>query len=580
VQNRGSTDIVTIPLQAFCKAICCLVVLATAGAGRGAESSATTMAAPGLAAIRARDMREIVSVLSSDEFEGRAPATRGEGLTLDYIVAQFKKIGLEPGNPDGSYLQTVPLSGFRSVPTLSIGPNLLVAPDDYVAWSYRRQPKLTVTDSALVFVGYGVIAPDYGWDDYKGEDLKGKSLVMLINDPPIPDPTDPARLDETMFKGKAMTYYGRWTYKFEMAAKLGAAAALIIHETGPAGYPYSVVANSNGSEKFAIHAKAADPDLPPVAGWLAEPRARSLLKATGYDLDSLKRAALSRDFRPILLPQTLSATLSNSWRDVQSANVVGRITGSDPGLRDQVLVISAHWDHLGWDRTLPGSKSDQVFHGARDNASGIAALISLAKAFKAMKMPPKRTVLFLATTAEEQQLLGAKYYTQFPLYPLDRTVADINIDVVNSMGRTRDVEIIGSGNSTLEDLLGAAAAAQGRIAAPDSRSEKGYFYRADQLAFARAGVPVLYIKAGEQGIADPAGYSAKVEAYTAHQYHRPADRLTPDWDFEASVEDVGLLFQVAEQVASGRATPQWKDGSEFKAAYDKMKSAGGRSGEP
>jgi Zn-dependent M28 family amino/carboxypeptidase len=526
--------------------------------------------APGLQAISADDVRQTIATLSSDDFEGREPGRRGEELTIGYVAEQFRQIGLAPGNPDGSYLQKVPLTGHISRPEAKLGADALQSPADFVAWSYRREKEVAVRNSELVFVGYGIVAPEYGWDDYKGMDLKGKTLVMLINDPPIPDPKDPSRLDDAMFKGKAMTYYGRWTYKYEIAAKLGAAAALIIHETGPAGYPYSVVANSNGRENFDITAKGPNAHFPKIAGWLAESRARSLLQSAGYDLDSLKKAALSKDFRPIPLKTAFTAKIGKSWRDVESHNVVGRIVGSDPKLKDEVLVITAHWDHLGWDQSIGGAKHDQVFHGARDNASGIAALISLAKAFKALPAPPKRSVLFVATTAEEKGLLGAQYYASHPLYPLKRTVADINIDGINTFGRTRDVEIIGSGNTSLEDQLAAAAAGQGRLTHPDSRSEKGYFYRADQLEFARVGVPVLYMKQGEEGVVDPAGYQARVDAYTATQYHRPADEITPDWDFAAAVEDIGLLFRVADEVAESSILPQWKAGSEFKAIRDRM----------
>jgi Zn-dependent M28 family amino/carboxypeptidase len=546
-----------------------LIVLALLGLSAAASAGSDDVE-KALRAIAPAGIRQTIAALSSDDFEGREPGGHGEEMTVAYITGQFRKIGLAPGNPDGSYVQAVPLTGHLSHPEARLGSARIATPEDYVAFSYLRQPEVTVEESELVFVGYGVIAPEYGWDDYKGTDLKGKTLVMLINDPPIPDPKDPAKLDETMFKGKAMTYYGRWTYKYEIAAKLGAAAALIVHETGPAGYPYSVVVNSNSRENFDIHGEAPNPNFPPVAGWLSEDRARALLAAAGKDLDGLKKAALSKDFRPVPLNTTLSVGVKKSWRDVESKNVVGKIAGSDPKLKDEVLVISAHWDHLGWDKTIKGGKHDQVFHGARDNASGIAALISLAKAFKALPTPPKRSILFLATTAEEKGLLGAEYYARHPLYPLTRTVADINIDGVNSFGRTRDIEIIGDGNTSLEDVLTSAALAQGRVTRPDSRSEKGYFYRADQLEFARVGVPVLYTKQGEEGLADPAGYRARVEAYTATQYHRPADEITADWDFSASAEDIGLLFRVAYDVANDPERPRWREGSEFKAVYDKM----------
>jgi len=520
--------------------------------------------------ISADDFKAAVTTLSSDDFEGRLPGSHGEQLTVDFITAQFKKIGLKPGNSDGSYVQKVPLTGHRTTPSFSIGGVQLKTPEDYVAWSYLRQPEFSVTESPLVFVGYGVIAPEYGWDDYKGVDLKGKTMVVLINDPPIPDPADPTKLDDTMFKGKAMTYYGRWTYKYEMAAKFGAAACLIVHETEPAAYPWSVIANRTNAENFDIRSANSNPGYPPIASWISVERARAIMKADGQDFDALKKAALSKDFRPVQLKQTLSATASNSLREVDSANVVGMIEGSDPKLKDQVVVLTAHWDHFGWDQTLPGTKHDQVFHGASDNATGVAALFQIAKALKAAKTPPARTVLFIATTSEEQELLGAKFYVRNPLFPLKNTVAEINIDRVNTDGRTHDVEVVGSGNTTLEDVLAVAAKAQGRVVKPDSRSDKGYLYRADQVEFARAGVPVLYIKPGQEGLQNPEAYRLKLEAYTAQRYHRPTDVIGPDWDYAAAVEDMNLLYQVVAEVASGRATPKWKDGSEFKAKYDEM----------
>ena len=559
-------------MKSFVRTVPAAAIIALACFGVGASADSASDIAKGLAAIKADDLHQVIETLSSDDFEGREPGSHGETLAVEYITEQFKQAGLAPGNPDGTYIQNVPLTGHRSHPEASVGGQAMTSPDDFVAWSYDRQKEVTVKESELVFVGYGVVAPDYKWDDYKGADLKGKTLVMLINDPPIPDPNDPSKLDPAMFKGKAMTYYGRWTYKYEIARKLGAAGALIIHETEPAAYPYSVVVNSNSHENFQIHAEGPNEHFPSVAGWLNEAKARSLLQASGYTLDDLKQQALSRDFHPIDLKQTVSFDIKKDMRDVDSRNVVGKIAGSDPKLKDEVLVISAHWDHLGWDPALPGTKHDQVYHGALDNASGISGLVALAKAFKALPNPPKRTVLFVATTAEEKGLLGAQYYAAHPLYPLKKTVADINIDGLNIIGKTRDIEIVGSGNTTLEDDLAKAAAAEGRVTRPDSRPEHGGFYRADQLEFARVGVPVLYTENGEEGIDDPAGYKAKVEAYIAKRYHNPLDQITPDWNFDSAVDDVGLLFRVGYDVAQGKVTPHWKDGSEFKAIRDKMMS--------
>ena len=533
----------------------------------------TPLLAAQVPAANAAELLRQITVLSSDDFEGRSPGTRGEDLTVDYLIKEFKAIGLAPGNPDGSYIQRVPLSGHTAKPRASftVGSRKIAlrSPADIVAVSYVHQPTLAVTDSELVFVGYGVVAPEYSWDDYKGMDVRGKTLVMLINDPPVPDPKDPTHLDDAVFGGKAMTYYGRWTYKYEMAAKLGASAAIIIHETIPAAYPYSVVANSYSHENFAIRSDNPNPDFPPVAAWLHLDRARELLAATGRDLDALKASAVRRDFRPVPLGATVGFELKNEIRDVDSRNVIGKIEGSDPKLRGEYVVYSAHWDHFGWDPTLPGSKHDQIYHGAADNAAGIAALLALARAFK--DSTPRRTVLFIATTAEERGWLGARYYAQHPLYPLRQTLANINIDGVNTWGRTRDLEIVGAGKSTMDDLLIQAAAAQGRLVHADHRPESGNFYRADQIEFAKVGVPVLYLGESSDYVGKPKGYAdQRIDNYTAHDYHQVTDTVKADWDLSGAVEDIQLLFAVGNGLAQGAAYPEWKAGSEFKATRDAM----------
>jgi Zn-dependent M28 family amino/carboxypeptidase len=510
-----------------------------------------------------------IRVLASDEFGGRLPGTRGEELTVAYISDQFKALGLRPGNPDGSYVQAVPLVGFTGKPaaTLQAGGSTMALkfPDDFVAFATHRQVDVAVENSDLVFVGYGVIAPEYGWDDYKGMDVRGKTLVMLINDPQIPDPKNPAALDAKMFKGKAMTYYGRWTYKYEIAAKLGAAAAIIVHETETARYPYEVVANSWSRENFSIRSDGPNPDFPKVASWIHVDRAKQLFAASGYDFDKLKQSALSRNFKPVALPAKANFRIQNSWREVASRNVVARIEGSDPKLKGEFVVYTAHWDHFGTDPSRPGtSPRDKIFHGAIDNASGISALLSLAKAFSKLAAPPKRSILFIATTAEEQGLLGAKYYAEHPLYPLSRTLANINIDGINAWGRTRDVSIVGSGNSTLDDMLADLAATQGRSVKDDPFPENGGFFRSDQFEFAKQGVPVMYMRSGNDFIGKPAGFGDEVEKqFIANDYHKPSDDIRADWDFSGAVEDARLLFLFGYRVAQSQAYPQWKPGAEF-----------------
>ena len=511
-----------------------------------------------------------IRVLASDEFEGRGPGTPGEDKSVEYITAQFKALGLKPGNPDGTYVQAVPLVGLTTQPTGSYraGDQLteLTFPDDAVVWSKRFTPEVKVEDSEIVFVGYGVVAPEYGWDDYKGVDLHGKTLLMLINDPPVPDPTDAKELNPRMFKGKAMTYYGRWTYKYEMAAEKGAAAALIVHETGPAGYPWRVVVGSNARENFDLDTPDRYAGRASVEGWVTLERARKLCAATGFDFDSLKRAAVSKDFKPITLGSKASFALRMQMREVKSRNVIARLEGSDSKLRDQYVIYTAHWDHLGRDPHLEG---DQIYHGAIDNASGTASVIELAQAFTRLSRPPKRSVLFLSVTAEEKGFLGSRYYASHPLYPIARTVAEMNIDGVNAWGRTRTVEIIGLGQSTLEEVATHVAEAQSRVVLGESEPEKGYYYRSDHFEFAKVGVPALYIQGGIDFIGKPKEFGLeKAREYTEQDYHKVTDTIKPGWDLSGAVEDLRLLLQTGWTVAEEKHWPEWKDGSEFKARRD------------
>jgi Zn-dependent M28 family amino/carboxypeptidase len=531
-----------------------------------------------LATISGERLLQHVRVLSSDTFEGRMPASHGEELTVAYLVGEFKRLGLEPADAAGRYLQVVPMSAFKSHADMSYTVHgqrtALKTPDDYIGWSSVRRRHFQIKDSPLVFVGYGVRAPEYQWDDYKGLDLRGKTLVMLINDPPIPDAQRSGELDATMFGGKAMTYYGRWTYKFEEAVRQGAAAAIIVHETGPAAYPYSVVVNSWSGENFSLRNPGPNPDFPAVAGWMTIERARELFASSGQDFDALKARALAREFRPVSLAASVSFDVHNAWREVESHNVVARIPGSDAVRAAETVVYSAHWDHFGWRPQLGGPKSQQVFHGAWDNASGTASLLALAAAFKALPQAPARSVLFIATTGEEQGLLGAAYYAHHPLYPLRDTVADLNMDRINPLGRTGDVEIIGFGQSQLDELAGSLAAAQGRRIAADAHPEKGYYYRADQFEFARAGVPGLYLGTALDYIGQPTGYGeAKAAEFLAQRYHQVGDVIQPDWTLDGGAQDVQLLWQVGYQLANSEAFPQWNPGSEFKARRDLQRAA-------
>ena len=526
---------------------------------------------PALQSITQDRLLSPIKVLSSDEFEGRGPGSKGEELTVAYLIDQFKSIGLKPGNPDGTYIQDVPLSGFRAHPTAWFtikGKRMpLRFPTEYVALSRHLTPKVNVDNSEMIFVGYGVVAPEYGWDDYKGVDVRGKTIVMLVNDPAVPDSSDPTKLDDAMFKGKAMTYYGRWTYKYEIATEKGAAAAVIIHETGPAGYPFEVISGSQGRENFDIHSADGNMGRVAVESWITSDIARKLFSSTGHDFDDLKRAAVRKDFTPVRLNATATFHLKNDLREIQSRNVVAKLEGSDPNHRDEYVVYTAHWDHLGKDESLPG---DKIYNGALDNASGVSAILAIANAMTKLPTPPKRSVLFLAVTAEEKGLLGAKYYATHPLYPLSKTLADINIDGLNQWGKTRDLIVIGYGNTTLEDMLGDIAASYGRVLKPDAEPEKGFYYRSDHFEFAKQGVPALHTDAGEDYIGKPEGYGQeKRDEYTNNDYHKPSDEIKPDWDLSGAVDDVRMLLTLGVHVADADQWPAWKAGTEFKAIRER-----------
>lgn len=526
------------------------------------------------AMITAEGILSHITTLASDDYEGRSPGTKGETLTVNYLTEQFKRIGLKPGNPNGTYTQEVPLVGFTAQnPTgfFTVGNKKIETrfPENIVIVSRRQvEEDIVVENSDLVFVGYGVVAPEYGWDDFKDVDVRGKTLVMLINDPAVPDPKDTVKLDESMFKGKAMTYYGRWTYKYEVASEKGAAAAIIVHETGPAGYPFEVVSGSWSRENFDI--KSPDKNLSRVAveSWITVDKARELFSASGKDFDHLKKTAVRKDFRPVPLGATATFRLKNTLREVLSNNVVGKLEGSDAKHKDEYIVYTAHWDHLGRD---PNLQEDQIYNGALDNASGVALMTEIARAFASMKQKPRRSILFLALTAEERGLLGAKYYATNPLYPLEKTLANINIDGINLWGRTKDMEIIGAGMTTLEELVVDAAKKQGRNVFPDSEPGKGFFYRSDQFEFAKMGVPALYAESGIDYVGKPEGYGKqKREEYTIQRYHKVTDAVLPDWDFSGAIEDGQLLVEVGYRVAQMDSWPTWKPGTEFKAKRESM----------
>lgn len=548
--------------------------------GCGSPVRETVPAAPAgpmpLAQLPAIDGQAVladIKVLASDEYEGRRPGTKGEDLTVAFLEDQFKKMGLKPGNTDGTYIQKVPLVGITPevnvVLTLKRGgrERRLKYKDEFVGWTKRVTETASVANSELVFVGYGVEAPEFNWDDYKGVDVKGKTLVMLINDPAVPDPADPSRLDPKMFGGTAMTYYGRWTYKFEEAARRGAAAVLIIHETGPAGYPFAVV-QGNVGEKFDLATPDKNMGRVAVEAWVSLEQGKQLLKDAGQDFEALKAKARTREFAPVPLGTTASVTLHNTLRTIDSRNVVAKLEGGDPALRDEYVIYTAHWDHFGIGTEISG---DTIYNGAADNASGTAGILEIARAFTRLPAPPKRSILFLAVTAEEQGLLGSQYYSVAPIYPLAKTLANINIDGTNLWGRTKDITLVGLGNSDLDDYATAAAAEQDRTVRPDAEPQKGFYYRSDHFNFAKQGVPALDPDSGVEYIGKPPDFGAKMrDAYTANDYHKPSDEVKADWNMSGAVDDLRLFMAVGYRVAQADKYPEWKPGAEFRAKREEQ----------
>lgn len=528
----------------------------------------------GMESIRVEELMEKVERLASDEFQGRLPGTPGEELTINYLAEQFRRNGLSQARSDGSYFQSVPLLGITSNPE---GGLVVTRGSSRVEFEYRNEfmggtrhvkDRVQVSNSELVFVGYGVLAPEYEWDDFGNFDLKGKTLIFLVNDPPLVDPDDNSKLDESMFGGRAMTYYGRWSYKYEIAAEKGAAACLIIHETGPAGYPWEVVRAGWSGEQFDLMTEDQNLSRAAIEGWITWETAEKIFQLAGRNLQELKKAAAQSRFEPVPLDLKVSVAVRNTLHPITSNNVIARLEGSDPQLKDEHVIYLAHWDHMGTDPELEG---DQIYNGARDNGTGTAALLELAEAFAALKTPPRRSILFLGSTAEEQGLLGSRYYTERPLYPLAKTAAVINMDAMNIWGRSTDVTVVGLGNSTLDDVLAEAAHELGRTLRADPEPEKGFFYRSDHFSFAKQGVPSLYVDPGVDFIGQPEGWGLeKRSEYTRERYHKPADEVDSTWDLSGLADDLRLLFLVGYRVANQDAYPEWKSGTEFKAKREQM----------
>jgi Zn-dependent M28 family amino/carboxypeptidase len=510
-----------------------------------------------------------IRFLSSDLLEGRGPATRGDQLARLYLQTRLEGMGYQPAFANGSWQQPFDIVGIRSQMPSSWsfqgknGRVDLAWRDDYIAASGLQSESVSLDDAELVFVGYGIQAPEFRWDDYKGTSLTGKILVMMNNDPDW---------DPNLFAGKRRLYYGRWAYKYESAARQGAAGAIIIHTTPSAGYPWQVVQSSWGGEQFEL--PAGNEARLRVKAWATEAALRRLLKSSGYDLDKLLAAARSRDFKPVPLGIRTSLAFTNKLSSVQTANVGGVLPGSDQHLAAQVVVLSAHHDHFGVGE--PDASGDRIYHGAVDNASGCAQVLAVAQALAALPERPRRSVLALFVAGEERGLLGSNYYAQHPSFPAGHIAADINIDGGNIFGRTRDVTLISLGKSSLDEVALRIAGLQGRVVKPDQFPDRGYYYRSDQFAFAKIGVPALFFDDGTDFIGRPADWGRKqIEEWELKKYHQPADRLDGSWNFDGMIEDAQLDMLSAWLVAQSDAMPTWKPGDEFEAARKRALAAAG-----
>jgi Zn-dependent M28 family amino/carboxypeptidase len=520
------------------------------------------------AAIAEADMRRMISTLADDEFEGRAPATPGGIAASQWIADEMARIGLEPGY-EGSYFQPVPLLEVtldESSSSFDIAHNGealgLTTNEDVVFWTKRAADEVSLDGSDLVFVGYGVVAPEYGWNDYEGVDVEGKTVVMLVNDPGYADP------DSGLFNGNAMTYYGRWTYKYEEAARQGAAGVILIHQTAPASYGWNVVSGSWTGAQLDLAREPGEGTFAAVESWVTEDVARQLFELSGLDFDTVTAAASQADFEAVPMDGlTASATLHNSTRTLDSRNVVGVVPGTTRP--DEYVIYTAHWDHIGIRDVAEGE--DGIYNGAVDNATGTAAILEIGEAFAAN--PPERSVMILAVTAEESGLLGSAYYGENPIVPFSQTVGGINIDAMLPTGRSRDIIVVGHGASELEDVLESVASEQDRYIVPDPNPEAGYFYRSDHISLAKHGVPMLYADGGEdlrEGGTE-AGQAAG-EDYRANRYHGPADEYSADWPMDGMIENVELFYEVGSRLANSDDWPNWYEGNEFRALRDEQRS--------
>ncbi|WP_106639137.1 M28 family metallopeptidase [Allosphingosinicella vermicomposti] len=545
------------------------IALLTAGTALAACTTANIDTAPASAGspqISLDTLKTVTEQLSSDAFEGRAPTTAGEEKTVNLIAERFRAAGLQPGN-NGSWFQDVPLVETLATPTpLTITggkePLTFNYRTDMVANTYQVAPKVELANSDIVFVGYGINAPERGWNDYAGVDVKGKTVVILINDPDYE-----TQGLEGPFEGRAMTYYGRWTYKYEEAARQGAAAAIIVHDTEPAAYGWNVVQSSWTGAQYNMDAANNHMDQSKVIGWLTNDAAKRLMASAGQDLTALTAAAKQKGFKAVSLGLKANISLENQIKRQKSKNVIGVLPGKTRP--NEYVLYSAHWDHLG--RCDAAPDGDDICNGALDNATGTAALVALAEAHKKAGQPD-RSIVFLAVTAEESGLLGSKYYAENPVFPLNQTVGGVNMDGINIIGATKDVVVIGAGKSELEPYLQRAAADQNRVIVPEPTPEKGFFYRSDHFSFAKLGVPMIYFESGEDLVSGgKAAGAAAAEDYTTNRYHGPKDEYRSDWDWSGGLQDIALFYRIGRELADSNAWPNWYSTAEFRAARDKSR---------
>ncbi len=503
--------------------------------------------------------KENVKILSSDDFTGREPATEGGKKTTDFIVKEFQAAGLKPGNGD-SYLQQVPLISIEADPNmvLTLGDESLKYFDEFVAGTSKSVAKTELKDSELVFVGYGVVAPEYDWNDYEGIDMKGKTAVILVNDPGF------LTEDPELFQGRTMTYYGRWTYKYEEAGRQGAAGAIIVHDTAPASYGWGVVSNSWSGAQYQL-AKAGDDPKPEVEAWITLDKAKALFKRAGLNFEQEQAKALTRDFKPVELNQTASVAFTNGIKHSESANVIATLPGTETP--EEHVVYMGHWDHLGLKAHFEG---DQIFNGAIDNATGIAGIISIANAFNTLNIKPKRSITFMAITAEEQGLLGSKYYAANPTVETKNIIGAFNIDSMNVSGRVKDLTVVGFGKSELEQYITKAAKRQGRVTKVEADPSRGGYYRSDHFSLAKKGVPAIFAGGGSEIDDDEDKVRAeKFNKMRSKCYHQLCDEYQEDWAWEAALEDVKVLFEAGYHLSMDGKYPNWYKGTEFKAIRDK-----------